>query len=197
MAGLWTSDSADCAIMRYDQSGTLDASFGIDKNGMVVTPVSIKYNYFVDCCIQPDGNILAIGVSRGSETDKDEFLIVRYLPDGSLDHSFGVNGIVIMPVGNSHAHPKNILIQKDGKIVVTGHAMWGEYKKFTVIRYNADGSIDTSFGPENNGILVTSIGDFDDRSFALALQNDEKLIIVGDSFDGDKYDFALVRYGLQ
>lgn len=191
------TDSVDCAIMRFEKSGELDASFGLDKNGTVVTSVSKKSNFFVDCITQPDSKILALGVSRNLQTDKDEFLIVRYLDDGSLDHSFGDNGVVLNSIGDDHAHAKNIALQNDGKILVTGHAVWNGHKKFTIARYMSNGTPDVTFGSNNDGLLVTSLGDYDDRSFSLTLQDDDKLVVAGDSFDGTQSNFALVRYALQ
>lgn len=188
------TNSVDCALVRYDQSGRLDTTFGSDKNGMVVTSVSNHANFFVDCVVQADGKIIAIGTSRNALTNKDQFLIVRYLKDGILDSSFGENhdGIVLTSLGTDHAQAKNVLLQEDGKLLVTGHVTWGKHQKFTLVRYTTDGALDTTFG--NNGIVVTSIGKADDKSFALVMQSDAKLVVVGDSCNGEQYDFALTRY---
>lgn len=191
------SNNADCGLVRYEQSGKLDTSFGPDKNGMVVTSVSKQENSFIDVIMQPDEKVVAIGIARNSSTDKDEFLVVRYLKGGTLDNSFGEdqNGLVLTALGTDHAHAKNVLLQEDGKILVTGNVTWGKHTKFTIVRYTTDGILDDTFG--DNGVIVTSIGEGDDKSFAMAMQDDGKLIVVGNTFDGNQYNFALVRYNCQ
>jgi len=189
--------NADCALVRYEQSGKLDATFGQDKNGMIVTSASKQDNHFMDVVVQPDEKIVAIAIARNSATEKDEFLIARYLADGTLDASFGVNqnGLVLTSLGTDHAHAKNVLLQKDGKILVTGNVTWGSHTKFTLVRYTQDGILDKTFGQD--GIIITFVGDGDDKSFAMAMQDDGKLVIAGNSFDGAQYNFALVRYNIQ
>lgn len=192
------SVSSDSALVRYDSQGKPDTSFGTDKNGMVITSASKHCNFFVDVIVQPDGKILALGTARNTTTQKGEFLLVRYNLDGTLDTTFGKDrtGIVLTPVGTDHAFAKNIALQKDGKILVTGSVQWDKYKKFTLVRYTSEGILDTTFGPAKDGILVTSLGNGDDRSFAIAVQEDGKMVVAGDSFNGRCFDFALVRYNV-
>ena len=81
--------------------------------------------------------------------------------DGSLDTSFGVGGIVTTTVGvfdiNSLAgSAKSVAIQNDGKIVVAGQSYNGLNYDFGVVRYNYNGSLDTTFG--NNGKVITNFG---------------------------------------
>lgn len=193
--GYYKDARTQSALIRYGSTGKLDESFGKDNNGIAANIFERSSN-LVDVAVQPDGKIIAVGFARNPSTDKDEFLVARYLSDGNLDESFGENknGIALTTVGTDHAQVKNVLLQVDGKILVTGYVKWGDHSKFTVVRYTQEGLLDTTFG--ENGILVTSIGDYDDKSYAMALQDDGKLVVVGNSFDGKKYNFALVRYDL-
>lgn len=190
------SGNPDSAIARYNLDGKLDEHFGVHKNGVVITSASNEYNFFVDVQVQSDGKIVAIGTAKNNVTNKDELLLVRYTQNGFLDSSFGKNhdGIIRMPIGTGNVYAKNILLQKDGKIIITGIAEWDSIIKFTLVRYTQDGLLDTTFGLLNSGILTTSIKGISDRSFSILMQDDGKIIVGGDSFNGSYYDFALVRY---
>jgi len=191
------SPSLDSAIVRYDVSGNLDSSFGSDNNGTIVWQ-SDKRNFLTDVALQSDNKIVVIGSIHNNKTDKDEFLMARYTPQGLLDESFGDKGIVVSPIGTGDMYAKNIVLQKDGKILITGVASWDDRKQFTLVRYTAQGTLDTTFGPSNNGIITTSIRGLEDKSFAIALQEDDKIIVAGDSLsDKQQYDFVLVRYNAQ
>ncbi|ADC88827.1 hypothetical protein Thal_0191 [Thermocrinis albus DSM 14484] len=111
-------------------------------------------------------------------------------PSGSLDTTFGRGGIVTTDIGtNREDEAKALAIQSDGKIVVVGYSYNGTNTDFAVVRYNPDGSLDTSFG--TNGIVTTDIGtNSEDKAYALAIQRDGKIVVAGTS-DGD---FAIVRY---
>ena len=95
-------------------------------------------------------------------------------------------------------------IQADGKIVVTGN--WQttkgrlDYSDFAVVRYNPNGSLDTTFGPSHTGLVTTSVASLSgydsEWSRAVVAQPDGKILIAGQvlkNASGD-YDFALVRY---
>ncbi|HEV2601733.1 MAG TPA: hypothetical protein VGT41_05550 [Candidatus Babeliales bacterium] len=185
----------DGMIVRYTRDGILDSSFGGDSNGMVITSANAACNFFVDTTITPDNLIIALGTVQNESTRLTEFLLARYTVDGRLDVSFGQNGtgIVHTPIGLGNAFAKNILIADDGKLLVTGIAQWETGTQFMVIRYLPDGSIDTSFGYNDSGILTVSIQN-NAKSFSLALQDDEKLIIAGDSSDGGQANFTLTRF---
>ncbi|MCX7396244.1 MAG: cadherin domain-containing protein, partial [Planctomycetales bacterium] len=139
--------------------------------------------------IQPDGKIVVAGHAMGSNW---EFGLVRYNADGSLDTSFGTGGKVTTPVGTSNDVGYSVTIQPDGKIVVAGWASNGSTDDFALVRYNADGSLDTSFGI---GCKVTTpVGTGTDVGFSVTIQPDGKIVVAGWANNGSNNDFALVRY---
>jgi uncharacterized delta-60 repeat protein len=83
-------------------------------------------------------------------------------------------------------------LQTDGKIVVCGYSVMGANTDFTLVRYNADGSIDSTFS--NDGKTTTDFGSSDDIAYSVNIQNDGKIVAAGQSFTGSNYDFALARY---
>lgn len=191
---LHTTKSSSGAIVRYKISGELDSTFGIDKNGIVIVDRSkFNRNSFVDLIVQPDDKIVAVGFHKNLSTEYSEFMLIRYTENGLIDESFGDKGIILSPLGSKDAILTHAILQEDGKILVTGKVTWDNKSKFTLVRYTKEGLIDKTFG--ENGILTTSIREnFDDKSFSIAIQEDGKVVLAGESFTTSHSDFALVRY---
>jgi len=133
-------------------AGSLDLSFGVE--GKVITSVSPGSDKANSVILQPDGKIVIAGVTTSPVTGKD-FVCIRYNTDGTLDTSFGTDGIVTtdMQTGSDDV-AYSIALQNDGKIVLGGYSDDGSQKKAAIIRYNTDGSIDSTFGAE--GKVLTS-----------------------------------------
>ncbi len=109
-----------------------------------------------------------------------------------LDVSFGVDGKVSTSVGTYEDLAYAIALQDDGKIIVGGSVSNASNLDFGLIRYNPDGSVDTSFN--FNGIVITPVGSDDDAIRALVIQDDGRIIAAGYSSNGLDKDLALVRY---
>jgi uncharacterized delta-60 repeat protein len=117
---------------------------------------------------------------------------VRYNTDGSLDTSFDTDGKVTTAIGASYDFVSSIALQSDGKIVVAGYFVNGDNYDFALVRYNTDGSPDTSFS--GDGIVTTAIGAGSDSVTSIALQSDGKIVVAGHTYNGSNDDFALARY---
>ncbi len=89
---------------------------------------------------------------------------------GSLDPSFGGDGVVITPVGSANEQIYDMAITADNKIVAAGQTWNGSNNDILVIRYNEDGSLDNTFG--GDGIVITPVGTSDDYSEGVAVQTD-------------------------
>ncbi|MBK7443141.1 MAG: T9SS type A sorting domain-containing protein [Bacteroidetes bacterium] len=134
--------------------------------------------------MQDDGKIIAVGSSENS------FAIARYNSNGTLDNTFGVSGKVITNFdGGSRA--TSVAIQDDGKIVVAGSADY--YFDFALARYNTNGTLDNTFGVD--GKIITDFTGYSDDCWALAIQDDGKIILAGSIMSTIPYeDFGLARY---
>ncbi len=163
--------------------GDLDATFG--AGGKVITPVGLERDHAHAIAIQTDGKIVVVGDSLVDLTW--DIAVVRYQTDGSLDTSFGNGGKALTPVGNFDDFGYAVALQSDGKIVVAGVSD-ATYNNFALVRLNADGSLDSSFGTGGKVITPTSVGH--DEAYAVVVQSDGKIIAGGHS---DR-DFTLVRY---
>jgi uncharacterized delta-60 repeat protein len=198
------------------QSGTPDPAFGV--LGRVLTTFETATDQAFAVALQPDGKIVAAGFTTSPIANGDNnFAVVRYNPDGSMDPTFGTGGGVItnfrsdVPTGdpdnprrNSSDTARAIAIQPDGKIVVGGFsdAPNGEFN-FALVRYNPDGSVDPTFGDNAifPGTILTNFRQLPggtrslDQLRALVLQSDGKIVAVGlSNAPNGEGNFALVRY---
>jgi uncharacterized delta-60 repeat protein len=177
----------DFAVARYNADGSLDTSFG--TGGKVTTPIGSENDTAYSVVLQSDGKIVAVGNSHNG-TNFD-FAVARYNADGSLDTSFGTGGKVTTPIGSISETAYSVAVQSDGKIIAAGSAYIISGTDFAVVRYNADGSLDTSF--DTDGIVTTQIGSGTDEAKSVVLQSDGKIILAGYSV-GTNRDFAVARY---
>ncbi len=162
------------AISRHDANGNLDAGFG--TGGLVTTNVGARDEGRAVLQL-PDGKLL---VGGGTRSPGDMALLQRYLADGSLDTGFGSGGSVTQLVGINGAWINDIVRQPDGKIVVTAAPdafLIGTNYNAYVARFNADGTLDASFG--SGGVVAIDFGANLDTARALVLQEDGKIVIVG------------------
>jgi uncharacterized delta-60 repeat protein len=179
-------------------AGELDPSFSGDGWVRTLEVRSASNNYLPagaeDVALQPDGKIVAVGEIIDG-TSHWYFGVFRYLPDGSLDGSFGDGGWVEVDLGAAEfAHA--VAVQRDGKIVVAGEGACPRATCFALVRFGPDGSIDRSFG--SDGVVRTMFDQCGCRAYDVALQPDGKIVAVGWRFRyGDAQDddlFAVARY---
>jgi uncharacterized delta-60 repeat protein len=105
-----------------------------------------------------------------------DFALVRYDADGDLDSTFGSGGKVLTDFGRDETASAGLALQPDGKIVAAGSS---GYHAFALARYDADGSLDSSFG--SDGKVLTDFGSESfPRAFAVALQPDRRIVVAGD-----------------
>lgn len=166
--------------------GDLDPTFG--TGGIVRTPVVPLYDGAWDVLVQPDGKIVAVGQARGATVD---FALARYLEDGTLDDTFGTDGIVITPVGPGEDIPNAVVRQPDGKLLVVGHSNNGANNDIALVRYLEDGTLDDTFGI--GGIVTTPVGSANEAASSVALQSDGKIVIAGNANVGTT-DPVVARY---
>jgi uncharacterized delta-60 repeat protein len=179
----FSGTSDDFALVRYSGDGSLDAGFG--TGGKVMTDFTNGSSDQADALAQQaDGKLVAAGSSF--TPSGNDFAVARYLPDGTLDRSFGTGGKVTTDFGSDdvgHA----LVVQADGKLVVAGTAGGN----FALARYRSNGKLDPSFGP--GGKVTTDFGG-NDEGLALAVQADGKLVAAGYALTETSRDFALARY---
>ena len=173
------------AIPAYAAAGDLDPTLGV--GGAVTTDFGAnppEPEIANEMVIQPDGKIVAAGRAGTDQFPvggDGAFGVVRYLPDGRLDPTFGTGGLV----KTSFQAPPNrniaraVALQPDGKIVVGGTSgVVDTTANLAVARYNPDGSLDASFGTGGTVLMNVSNGQGDGIR-GLAVQPDGKILGVG------------------
>jgi uncharacterized delta-60 repeat protein len=180
-------------VARFNIDGSPDTSFG--TNGIITTSFQTPSLEAGASSViqQPDGKIIAVGTNLFGESFKSAisgFAIARYNLDGSLDTSFGTNGLItddLEGTSFSRGNVDNVILQSDGKFVVFGTNTRSSApgRKLVIKRYNSNGTLDTSFNSS-----ITEIGLESDFALNRAVNAGDKIILAGTTTQ----DFLLARY---
>lgn len=160
-------------------SGAIDTAYG--AHGTATLPLG-NFVTVADAAVDANGKLLAAG-SVGTDNNGDDFALARFTSNGSPDASFGTGGVANTDFAADDDEIHRILVEPSGKILAAG-VSGGD---FALAQYNANGSLDTTFG--NGGIVTTDFGG-DDEIYGIALAADGSIIAAGTSDDS----LALARY---
>ncbi len=176
------------AVVRYNTDGSPDNTF--NGNGRQTINVSSDARVANSVALQGTGKIIIAGYTlNGSLND---FAVARLNTNGTIDNSFGGDGILTTDINSSDDYANSVAIQSDDKILVGGYTVIGAVVDFAVVRYDTDGNSDNTFG--NSGKLAGDPKQGNTQFFTTAIQQDGKIIAGGDTWNGNDRDFALVRY---
>ena len=203
-ADVGDAGSDQLVVLRYNVDGTLDNSFSTD--GVDTQDVSTSADYGYGVAVYPnagsahDGKIVAVGYGYGTTHD---IIVLRYNPDGTLDTSFDDDGKVLLDVGTALSSTpgtqdfaRSVALQSDGKIMVAGKS--GD--EVAVVRFNTDGTLDSSF--DTDGVVTTVVGTGRSWAYSVGVQSDGKIVLAaeakapafGSALSSTQNDFAVVRY---
>ena len=185
------TNDTDFALARYNQDGTLDGSFG--TGGKVLFDVGGLGDIIESIALQPAGKIVAAGASFTA--NNFDFSLAQFNSNGTPDTSFGNGGKVITDFVGNEDRAFAMVLQPDGKIVVAGHTTDANQNlDFALVRYNATGTLDSTFG--NGGKVILDFAGSVDQAFALVRQPDGKLIAGGLAINPAtiQSNFALARF---
>jgi uncharacterized delta-60 repeat protein len=181
-------------LARYNADGSLDLNFG--SHGKVI--FSGDGASAEAAVLQPDGKIVVAGSGMWADWNNlmvQGFELARFNNDGTVDTSFGTDGIVRTILGSSsfmdadYAH--SLLLQPDGRIIAAGTSYTNGFSDFALARYNSDGSPDYTF--DGDGQLITDFGEHDYETSAI-LQQDGRIVLAGGYQNGGGSDIAVARY---
>ena len=182
--------------IRYNSDGTIDTSYAYGLN-------VFEYNsYASGIFLRNDGKIYITGKSTSydpiNQFSFSEFLVACYDLNGNLDPNYGVNGVAKSLIGNVYNIIQSVVMQPDGKFIVTltkpeQNPANPTPETFNVVvsRFNFQGGNDVDFG--TNGVIETSFFDSYDEAFSVALQSDNKIVIACTTDTGINRDFGLIR----
>jgi uncharacterized delta-60 repeat protein len=181
-------------IARYNANGTPDTTFG--TGGLLLVKFTGEGGDLYDAAVQADGKILV----GGTRQDPNGFVVARLTSTGQIDTAFGAGGYASLnpdpadPWYNTTGQA--MTLQSDGKILLTGIA---NYKYLAVARFNAGGTVDTTFSGTGVGLVPLAAFGPSYTSIAgtgLAVQADGKIVVVGQAFatGSPNYDWAIARF---
>jgi uncharacterized delta-60 repeat protein len=176
-------------LVRYHPTGALDTSF--DGDGIVLMSLASSNpnrDQLNAAAVQPDGKILIAGTYGGQFGD--EFLVVRYNSDGSLDPGFDQDGIARANFAGESAGIRAIKIQPDGKILAAGTV--GFPKRVALARFNPDGTPDTGFGTNGKAVYPLFGSPYSTDIFDLALAADGGFVAAGSTVHIIQGDYSAV-----
>ncbi len=212
-SGYWNNNGQANKYSWYQQLKNPDGTSAGLSNPSDRLFWSPKADVIRETLIQSDGRYVSVGyagtVTTGSGGDYD-CAVIRRMPvdeagnDGELDTSFSGNGKLFVTFsGSSNDYCTSGALQSDGKIVVGGWGPDGGNDKFLLARIDTDGTLDTTFGGNDTGMMTTSLCDVmsdcgsgvSSALRRLEIQPDGK-IVVGGSYDTDgaDTDFVVARY---
>lgn len=175
------------ALARYQTNGALDSTFG--GGGLVLTSVDTDGADLYAMALETGGRIVAAGRSFGIA---DSIAMARYLTDGSLDNTFGTNGVATLSPSTGDDIGFGLALTGNGKAVVAGFSLRSGNPDISLVRALRNGAVDTSFG--SGGTVFSSLTTRDDFAHAIALTRDGRLVVAGSTHNGTDHDFAVLRY---
>ena len=194
VGGLGFNEVANYAfsLARFNTDGTLDNSFA--DNGTKVFNMGQGYDFMTNIALQSDGKIIAGGHTwlANQPTLQYDFAAARLNQDGSIDNTFGNQGITTVNLIYGGNYVTGMVVQDDDKIVLSGNAEGPEDYDLGMARLTADGILDTSFGTD--GITVTDINKDIDQVEGVALQPDGKILVAGHTAGANFPEFLVARF---
>lgn len=189
-------------VKAFSQAGKLDSSFG---NGGLVNSRNDD-RYLDQIVVQPDGKVLAAGVTMDPSLGSEYPFLVRYTTAGKLDSTFSRDGMLVNK--SLYMFVPLVAVQPDGKILfacskgVQRTDTTGDYD-IVLIRYQKNGKRDSTFG--KNGEVLVDVGEYTadntyhatgDRPTSIAVESDGRILVATNFFYGLKTDIqgSLIRY---
>jgi uncharacterized delta-60 repeat protein/uncharacterized repeat protein (TIGR02543 family) len=173
--------SSVAVAIRYNANGTLDGTFSGD--GILPLPTTGARA----AVIQPDDRILVAGDQNA------DFAVTRVNPDGTIDTSFGNNGVATAGLGPPSAYGKSMALLPDGRILVAGDRSGMGFPDYATARFNSNGTLDTTYG--TGGKVITQVPESHDIGEATVVMPDGRILVAGYHQYPDTHSkFGIVRY---
>lgn len=180
-------------LLRYDTRGSLDATFGAG-GVLLARPADPRvYAYSSAVAVQEDGKIVTAGFFVAGTSGAYRYgSLIRYDQRGNLDLTFGDRGLapnVTTARPGIQFSQNGLIFDRAGRLLIGGGVIDGGTDAFGLLRYNASGALDSTFGTD--GLAITSI---QTHSFMNALVLSRDSVIGGGQSEGTTTDFALAQY---
>lgn len=142
------------SIVAYGQDGNPDLSFGTE--GVVTTDIDDSEELLSSVVQQNDQKLIVSGITLDNSISKP--YLVRYMPDGILDSSFGNNGVLVADYAEGYSEHVNLFLDEQQNIITGGKFSSSQNQTYKIAKYNSNGELINSFG--TNGVLTIPNGNF-------------------------------------
>ncbi|MBA1242586.1 hypothetical protein [Pseudomonas japonica] len=183
---------ATLSVAHFTSSGVLDPAFGDAGIATLTLPQGLAFDSATPLALQADGQMVVAGYSEAGAGG--DFCVVRFKSDGTLDTGFGNDGTATYPVGPGDDFARAVAVQADGKVVIAGtsETSSGDYD-LSVIRLNADGSLDTSFG--DGGKVTVDFEGGRDAAQTVEVRENGTILVTGSAQNAEgNADIAAVQF---
>lgn len=159
--------------MRVTEGGVLDDTFATDGIFEYSTTSNLGYEYANALCIGANDEIHIACQTYETASDRSDIAVLKLTPDGAFDTSFGESGSVVVHLGEDWDFGEDILLDEQGRILVSSTHYTHDYFEGLVLRFQPDGELDSSFGNEG----IASIGGSFIRAENICLQADGNIVV--------------------
>ena len=201
-SSLFTPFNSQAEVARFTASGALDnggGGFGKQKSGYTLSTFGMPKNVFHDVAVQPDDKLVAVGLAY-TDGPYRRLITARYTASGTLDTTFNGSGYsVFLPQGISDSFGSAVALQTNGKIVVSGFSTGTDgAPDMLVVRYNSNGTLDTSFGGSGYVRLDDSAAtQSQEYGNDVVIQSDGKIVVGGwTSVAGNPSNILVARFNV-
>ncbi len=179
-------------LVQFNSNGSIDSSFGV--NGKFEGYVN-DVERITDMALAKDGKILVSGQIENWFYIGD-FALLRFLPNGRLDNSFGTNGVVKTDFNgnvnnNKVENAMGLVVLPDSSIVLTGYNL-ASPATFALAKYKVNGSLDSTFG--SGGKVITTVHSISGLANDILADQLGNLFVSGYAAQGSNRDFAIAKY---
>jgi uncharacterized delta-60 repeat protein len=186
----------DMLVARYLPNGTLDPSFSTDGIETIDYPGSSDEEADAVAVDARGGLLIAGTTAPPHDVPHADFALIRLGPDGERDTGFGPqgsNGFVKTDLFGDGDLAKALAVDSQGRIVIAGWTHFGDYD-FGVVRYDANGNLDASFGTGGKkNVDFTPLAGDDDSANAMTIDGQDRIVLAGESRAASTDDFAVAR----
>lgn len=179
------------AAARLNADGSIDTSFGTE--GKIIFNVGEWNDFSQGVALQSDGKILIGGHKWISNIQqKHDLFVARLNTDGSIDTSYGINGVATARLVDGANYSTSMVLQNDDKPILAGYTVYQEQYDMAMVRFDINGSLDSTFN--GDGMVNFDYDGREDYGNAIALQADNKIILAGYSYGGGGSEFEIARF---
>ena len=189
------SSPSNPLLIKLNSNGTYDSTFGVNGKTWVITGQNISISKIR---VQQDNKII-VSINYYNGANDYNWGLMRFLPNGIPDSTFGFNGIIIYNNPSTYQLTEAMTIQQDGKIILTGRQYLSYAESVGIItRIDSTGQVDSAFGNNGTVLISTPIAQGYCVMLGVTMQTDFKIITTGYSIEdlgGGFYDnhFLLAR----